>query len=60
VGNPWCRCERFCGGTDLGTLDEAIGLLYGVSFLVVWLVALGVWALRVFRNYLRDDRRIAQ
>jgi membrane glycosyltransferase len=46
-------------GPTAATLDEGFAFLYGfISFLVVWLLAIGIWALVVFRRYLRDDRRI--
>jgi hypothetical protein len=47
-------------GPTSATFDEAFGFLYGfISFLIVWLLAVGIWALRALRSYLRDDRRIS-
>jgi hypothetical protein len=64
VWTAWVIVGVVASGSAVGptsaTLDEGIGFLYGfISFLIVWLLAIGIWALRAFRRYLRDDRRIS-
>jgi hypothetical protein len=59
----WVIVGMVASGTSVGptsaTLDEAVAFLYGfISFVVAWHFAIGIWAIREFRSYVRDDRRI--
>lgn len=64
VWAAWVILGVVASGSSVGptaaALDEGIAFLYGfISFLVVWLLALLVWAAKGFRSYRRDGRRIS-
>ena len=64
VWAAWVIVGALASGSAVGptsaSLDEGVAFLYGfLSFVLVWLLAVLVWAVRAVRSYLRDDRRIA-